>query len=120
MLGHLCHCRHVSQLFRDALSRGNNTFARDVPKGLTLPGFPATLGPLENTAIGSAVGPVTLGFRQAVLEVVSSLKYFLWFSALSRRLGLRPRAQRPGLRRAGRTGLAAMPAERQTFERALR
>ena len=45
MLGHLCHCRHVSQLFRDALSRGNDTFARDVPKGLTLPVFPAALGP---------------------------------------------------------------------------
>lgn len=53
-----------------------------------------------------------MGFRQAVLEVASSLKCFLVSSALSRRLGPQPRAQKTDLRRAGRTGLVAMPAER--------
>lgn len=28
--------RHVSQLFREGFVPGNNTFARDVPNGLTL------------------------------------------------------------------------------------
>lgn len=105
-----------------ALSPGNNTFARDVPKGLTLPVslLHSAPFPLGDKAISSGAGPVTLGFKQTVLEVANSLKYFLGFSALSLRLGPRPRAQRADLRRAGRTGLAAMPAERQTFERALR
>lgn len=49
---------------KKALSPDNNTLARGVPKGLTLPHFLATLlslFPLGDPATSSSVGPVALG-----------------------------------------------------------
>lgn len=96
-----------------ALFPGNNTFARDVPNGLTLPGFPATLGPFLLRRHGHRLRSAAshLGIQAGSARSSELSKMFpVFFCPVSASRAATPGAE--NLRRAGRTGLVAMPAER--------
>ena len=106
MLGHLCHFVGTFYLEK-ALFPGNNTFARDVPKGLTLPGFPATLGPFPLRRHGYRLrsGPSHLGIQAGSARSSELFKMFpVFFCPVSASRAATPGAENgPEAGRAHRT-----------------
>lgn len=110
MLGHLCH--FVEARFTEkALFPGNNTFARDVPNGLTLPGFPATLGPffLRRHGYRLRSGASHLGIQAGSARSSELFKMFpVFFCPVSASRAATPGAENgPEAGRAHRTRLDA-------------